>query len=86
MLILSIRRPNSLLHDSMAVNLKTVVMGGTTLKKLMRFYGGPVSIRDISCRPSNTCPLVTVKVLEGWVGSIDILHRHSGNIISDMIC
>ena len=53
MLKLSIHRLHLPLHDSNAVNLETIDLGGKTLKNY-GFYGGPQSIRDVSYRPMNT--------------------------------
>ena len=67
MLNLSIRRLYSLLVDFKAVKLETIVMGGPTPKNLWRFHEGPLSIKDVSCKLMNTSPLVTVRLVQGWV-------------------
>ena len=64
---LSIPCPNFLLHDSKAVNLETLLGGGATLKKLLKFHGGPLSIGDVSCNHEYVT-LFEAKVLEGWLG------------------
>ena len=61
---LPIRRLNSPHDDSNSVNLETIVMGDTTQKVLYVSWGSTIH-QDISCRPINTRPLVTVEVLEG---------------------